>query len=84
MANRVPAYVTDSSFTNCRTLLFFNKYAHEHTFSVSWVREATLKNYVHVYFETICPSDVKTNDETCFSFHVLCPSSYKIKSYYSF
>ena len=29
------------NFTNRRTLLFFKKYAHEHTFSVSWVREVT-------------------------------------------
>ena len=26
------------NFTNCCTWLFFNKYAHEHTFSVFWVR----------------------------------------------
>ena len=25
------------NFTNCHAWLFFNKYAHEHTFSVSWV-----------------------------------------------
>ena len=27
------------NFTNCCTWLFFNKYAHEHAFSFSWVRE---------------------------------------------
>ena len=32
------------NFTNCRTWLSFNKYAHEHTSSVFWVREATLIN----------------------------------------
>ena len=32
------------NFTNCLTWLFFNKYVHEHTFLVSWVREATLRN----------------------------------------
>ena len=29
---------------NCRTLLFFGKYVHEHTFSVSRVREVILRN----------------------------------------
>ena len=32
------------TFTNCRTWLFFNKYAHENIFSVSWVLEAILRN----------------------------------------
>ena len=32
------------NLTNCCTWLFFNKYAHEHTFSVSWVCEATSRN----------------------------------------
>ena len=30
------------NFTNCRIWLFFNRYTLEHTFSVSWVREAFL------------------------------------------
>ena len=45
------------NFTNCRTWLFFNKYAQEHTFSVSWVREATLRNLAHMNFKTTCTSD---------------------------
>ena len=32
------------NFTNCHTWLFSNKYVHGHNFSVSWVREAILKN----------------------------------------
>ena len=32
------------NFINCRTWLFFNKYAYEHAFSVSWVREAAIRN----------------------------------------
>ena len=31
-------------FTSCHTWLFFNKYAHENTCSVSWVHEATLRS----------------------------------------
>ena len=44
-------------FTKCSILSFFNKYTHEHTFSVSWVRKATLRNWAYMYFKIICPSD---------------------------
>ena len=32
------------NFINYRTWLFFNLYANEHAFSVSWVREAAIQN----------------------------------------
>ena len=46
-----------TNFTNCCTWLFFNKYTTEHTFPVSWVRKATLRNLVYMNFKTICKSD---------------------------
>ena len=54
-------YVRDiliiKNFANCHNWLFFNKYTHEHIFSVFWVREATLRNKMYMYFNTICMSD---------------------------
>ena len=38
----VRTWHTRINFTNYPTWWFFNKYAHEQTFSVSWVRETTL------------------------------------------
>ena len=69
-----------TNFTNCHTWLYFNKYPHEHIFSFL----STWSNLAHIYFKTICTSDFKTNNMTCFSFHVLCPSYKYFKSYYSF
>ena len=79
----VPNVLEIISFTNCPVWLFFNKYAYERTFEVTWVREATwisrtctLKQSVRQIFET--------SNVTCFSFHVLYASSSDFQSYYSF
>ena len=45
------------NLTNYHIWLFFNKYTNKHPFSVSWVREAILRNQAYMYFETICMSD---------------------------
>ena len=85
--SRVRAYVTDSkskilqiavldyflTSTLTNTLFQFPEYVKQlqeirHTF--------ILKQFVRQI--------LKTNDVTCFSFYVLCPSSYDFKSCYSF
>ena len=55
--------------TNCRTSLFFNKYAHEHTFSVYWVRETILRNKTYIYLWSVCQI-LKINNEICFMSHL--------------
>ena len=70
------------NFTYCRTPLYFNKYGHEHTFSVSPVCQVILRNsdilcknmYVRFLKPTMC----------CFSFYVLSSSTHDLESYYSF
>ena len=42
--NTVRDVLKIKNLTNRRTWLFFNKYVLEHTFSVSWVCEATVRN----------------------------------------
>ena len=37
------------NFTNCTTSLFFNKYAHKHTFSVSWKCEMTWHVFLFMF-----------------------------------
>ena len=36
------------NFTNCCNSLFFTKYAHKHTFPISWVCEVTLRNMTYM------------------------------------
>ena len=44
LTNRVGVYVTYSKSQILQIAVFFSKYAHEHTLSDSWVREAILRN----------------------------------------
>ena len=46
-----------TNFTDWVTWLFFTKDTLKHTFSDSWVSEATLRNKMYIHFKTICMSD---------------------------
>ena len=72
------------NFKNCRSWLFFNKYVLEHTFSVSWVREAVLRNFMYTYLAKICALDfLEQQCDMIFAFHTQRSPSNGLE-YYSF
>ena len=86
LANPVHAYVTYSKLKilQIAVLDYFSTSTLKNTFlQLPWyVKQLSEIRCTCTFMQSVCQIP-KTNNMACFSFHVLCLSSYNFKSYYS-